>query len=250
RPGRSGSDASHPARPSLGHGMRDRSVRTALRHLSTELSSAQVGITLTTILLGYTAQPALNSLLSTAFGGTSVPTAVSSGLAGALALVLVNAFSMVCGELIPKNFALSAPLATARLVVPVQRVFTVTFKPLIAVLNGSANALLRRLGVEPREELSGARSASELASLVRRSAARGAGRGRGPPGRGGRARGARGPAAAHPDRARPPQCAGRRAGPAAHVRQRARRHGRRRRRARPPHGPLPVPRDRRGQGRR
>ncbi|HEV6954610.1 MAG TPA: hemolysin family protein [Promicromonospora sp.] len=173
RPGRSGSDASHPARPSLGHGMRDRSVRTALRHLSTELSSAQVGITLTTILLGYTAQPALNSLLSTAFGGTSVPTAVSSGLAGALALVLVNAFSMVCGELIPKNFALSAPLATARLVVPVQRVFTVTFKPLIAVLNGSANALLRRLGVEPREELSGARSASELASLVRRSAEEG-----------------------------------------------------------------------------
>src|SRR5690606_4918286 len=80
RPGRP-ADPSHPAphaaRPSLGHGMRDRSVRTALRHLSTELSSAQVGITLTTILLGYTAQPALNSLLSAAFGGTSVPTAVS-----------------------------------------------------------------------------------------------------------------------------------------------------------------------------
>lgn len=175
RPGRtgSGSASTHAARPALGHGMRDRSVRTALRHLSTELSSAQVGITLTTILLGYTAQPALNSLLSAAFGTTSVPTAVSAGLAGVLALILVNAFSMVCGELIPKNFALSAPLATARLVVPVQRVFTITFKPLIALLNGSANALLRRLGVEPREELSGARSASELASLVRRSAEEG-----------------------------------------------------------------------------
>ncbi|WP_285102606.1 hemolysin family protein [Promicromonospora sp. MEB111] len=159
--------------PAFGNGMRDRSVRTALRHLSTELSSAQVGITLTTILLGYTAQPALNSLISAAFGSTSVPTAVSAGLAGVLALILVNAFSMVCGELIPKNFALSAPLATARLVVPIQRVFTITFKPLIAVLNGSANALLRRLGVEPREELSGARSASELASLVRRSAEEG-----------------------------------------------------------------------------
>jgi CBS domain containing-hemolysin-like protein len=183
RSGRAGSDSSssapsdlrsvHAARPSLGQGVRDRSVRTALRHLSTELSSAQVGITLTTILLGYTAQPALNSLLSAAFGAASVPTAVSAGLAGVLAVVLVNVFSMVCGELIPKNFALSAPLATARLVVPVQRVFTIAFKPLIAVLNGSANALLRRLGVEPREELSGARSASELASLVRRSAEEG-----------------------------------------------------------------------------
>ncbi|GAA2218782.1 hemolysin family protein [Promicromonospora sukumoe] len=175
RPGRSRSVSStHPGAPrALGQGMRDRSVRTALRHLSTELSSAQVGITLTTILLGYTAQPALNSLISAAFGGTSVPTAVSAGISGVLALILVNLFSMLCGELIPKNFALSAPLATARVVVPVQRVFTITFKPLIAVLNGSANALLRRLGVEPREELSGARSAPELASLVRRSAEEG-----------------------------------------------------------------------------
>ncbi|MFE7507248.1 hemolysin family protein [Promicromonospora sp. NPDC057488] len=168
-----GARPAHGAQPVFGNGLRDRSVRTALRHLSTELSSAQVGITLTTILLGYTAQPALNSLISAALGNTSVPTAVSAGLAGVLALILVNAFSMVCGELIPKNFALSAPLATARVVVPVQRVFTITFKPLIAVLNGSANALLRRLGVEPREELSGARSASELASLVRRSAEEG-----------------------------------------------------------------------------
>lgn len=183
RPGRARSDSpssaspdtrsTHAARQSLGQGLRDRSVRTALRHLSTELSSAQVGITLTTILLGYTAQPALNSLLSAAFGSASVPTAVSAGLAGVLAIVLVNVFSMVCGELIPKNFALSAPLATARIVVPMQRVFTIVFKPVIAVLNGSANALLRRLGVEPREELSGARSASELASLVRRSAEEG-----------------------------------------------------------------------------
>ena len=169
----SGSRPTHAARPALGQSMRDRSVRTALRHLSTELSSAQVGITLTTILLGYTAQPALNSLLSAGFGATSVPTAVSAGLAGVLAVVLVNVFSMVCGELIPKNFALSTPLATARVVVPVQRMFTIAFKPLIAVLNGSANALLRRIGVEPREELSGARSASELASLVRRSAEEG-----------------------------------------------------------------------------
>ncbi|WP_069386657.1 hemolysin family protein [Cellulosimicrobium cellulans] len=152
---------------------RDRSVRAGLRHLSTELSSAQVGITITTILLGYTAQPALLSLVGDALGRTALGEAVAAVLAGVLALVLVNFFSMLFGELIPKNYALSAPYATARQVVPLQRQFTRLFRPVIAVLNGSANAILRRVGVEPREELSGARSASELASLVRRSAQEG-----------------------------------------------------------------------------
>jgi CBS domain containing-hemolysin-like protein len=152
---------------------RDRSVRAGLKHLSTELSSAQVGITVTTILLGYTAQPALLSLFSGAFANTRLAGGVAAVLAVVLALVVVNAFSMLFGELIPKNFALSTPHATARVAVPVQRVFTLLFRPLITVLNGSANALLRRVGVEPREELSGARSASELASLVRRSAEEG-----------------------------------------------------------------------------
>lgn len=162
-------DSPGPGRSVRRAGMRDRAVRAGLKNLSTELSSAQVGITLTTILLGYTAQPALASLLEAALGRFPMSGAVAGGLAVALALVLVNTFSMLFGELIPKNFALSVPLGTARVVMPLQRMFTTAFKPLIAVLNGSANALLRRVGVEPREELSGARSASELAYLVRRS---------------------------------------------------------------------------------
>ncbi|GAA1709609.1 hemolysin family protein [Isoptericola hypogeus] len=176
-----GADDEEGDSPSPGHApwagrppdRRDRAVRAGLKHLSTELSSAQVGITVTTILLGYTAQPALLSLFSAAFASTALGQGVAGVLAGVLALVVVNAFSMLFGELIPKNFALSAPHATARAVVPVQRVFTTLFRPVISVLNGSANALLRRVGVEPREELSGARSASELVSLVRRSAQEG-----------------------------------------------------------------------------
>ena len=176
-----GGDDEEGDSPPPGHGpsaarppdRRDRAVRAGLKHLSTELSSAQVGITVTTILLGYTAQPALLSLFSAAFAGTALGAGVASVLAGVLALLVVNAFSMLFGELIPKNFALSTPHATARAAVPVQRVFTTLFRPLISVLNGSANTLLRRMGVEPREELSGARSASELVSLVRRSAQEG-----------------------------------------------------------------------------
>ncbi|WP_200960555.1 hemolysin family protein [Oerskovia sp. Root22] len=154
-------------------GRRDRSVRAGLKHLSTELSSAQVGITITTILLGYTAQPALANLIGDALGSTALGAGAATVLAVVLALVVVNLFSMLFGELIPKNFALSLPYQTARQVVPIQRQFTKLFRPVISVLNGSANAILRRMGVEPREELSGARSASELAALVKRSAQEG-----------------------------------------------------------------------------
>jgi CBS domain containing-hemolysin-like protein len=149
---------------------RGQSVLKALRHLSTELSGAQVGITVTTILLGYTTQPAVYRLLGAPLEGPLGRTAAAF-VAGAGAVVLVNVFSMLFGELVPKNFAISHPLGTARTVAPVQRVFTIALRPLIALFNNNANALLRRFGVEPREGLSGGRSLQELASLVRRSAA-------------------------------------------------------------------------------
>lgn len=145
-------------------------VSKALGHLSTELSGAQVGITLTTILLGYTMQAAIANLLGAAFTHAPLAAAVATALAVALSLVIVNAFSMLVGELIPKNWAIADPVRVAMRVVPLQRGFTAAFRPLITVLNASANAILRRFGVEPREELSGARSAPELASLVRHSA--------------------------------------------------------------------------------
>ena len=146
------------------------SVRKALGQLSTQLSGAQVGITLTTILLGYTTQPALAALLGRLVEQAPLLAGVAGGLAATLGLLLVNGFSMVFGELVPKNLALSRPLPTARTVTPVQRAFTRALAPVIRALNGSANGLLRRFGVEPREELSGGRSAQELLSLVRRSA--------------------------------------------------------------------------------
>ncbi len=153
--------------------IRASSVRKALRQLSTQLSGAQVGITVTTILLGYTAQPALATLLTGPLDSTPLARGAATGLAAALSLIVVNVFSMIFGELVPKNAALSSPLATARAVAPLQRGFTAALRPLILLLNRSANALLRRIGVEPREELSGGRSAQELVALVRRSAAAG-----------------------------------------------------------------------------
>ena len=150
---------------------RGQSVLKALKHLSTELSGAQIGITVTTILLGYTTQPAVNRLLGSALEPTALGRAADGVVAGALTVVAVNVFSMLFGELVPKNFAISHPLGTARTVAPLQHGFTLALRPIIALFNNNANALLRRVGVEPREELSGGRSPQELASLVRRSAA-------------------------------------------------------------------------------
>lgn len=142
----------------------------ALKKLSLELSSAQVGITLTTILLGYTAQKALARMLVGPLESVGLAQAAATGIAVVAALILINAFSMLFGELVPKNFALAEPLKTAGVVAPIQSVFTTVLRPLIVGLNSSANWILGKCGITPAEELSGARSATELAALVKRSA--------------------------------------------------------------------------------
>ncbi len=145
----------------------------ALKITSTHLSSAQLGITLTTLLTGYTMEPAISSLLSGPLTAVGIPSAAVPVIATTVAIVVATLLSMILGELVPKNFALALPIATAKLVIPFQTVFTTVFKPFVALLNGTANAVIRLFGVEPKEELSGARTAEELSSLVRRSASAG-----------------------------------------------------------------------------
>ena len=137
-------------------------VRRALGRLSTLLSGAQVGITLTTVLLGYTMQAALANLLTDLMSHW-LATSMATGAAVVIALIVVNAFSMVIGELIPKNATLADPMRAAGLVAPFLMGFTTLLKPLIVLLNGAANAVLHAMGIEPAEELSGTRSAGELA---------------------------------------------------------------------------------------
>ncbi|WP_207453231.1 hemolysin family protein [Herbiconiux sp. SYSU D00978] len=146
----------------------------ALKITSTHLSSAQLGITLTTLLAGYTLEPALTSFLRPPLAAAGVPEGVIAVVSPILAVAIATLVSMILGELVPKNFALAIPRQTAKLVVPFQVLFTTVFRPFVALLNGSANVLLRAIGIEPKEELSSARTADELTSLVRRSAQEGA----------------------------------------------------------------------------
>ncbi|GAA3767825.1 hemolysin family protein [Microbacterium kribbense] len=145
----------------------------ALKKTSTHLSSAQLGITLTTLLTGFTMEPAISNLLRPVLTGWGMPEAATVPIAAIIGVSIATIVSMILGELVPKNFALALPRHTAKLVLPFQLAFTAVFRPAVIVLNDSANGVLRAVGVEPKEELSGARTASELSSLVRRSASAG-----------------------------------------------------------------------------
>ena len=152
---------------------RARSLLAALRSLSTQLSGAQVGITLTTLLLGFVMEPSLAGLLAAPLTSLGLAEGVADSVGVVLSLVVATVLSMVFGELVPKNVAIADPMATAKSVVIPLRASTVAFRPLIWALNGIANGVLRMFGVEPQEELRSARSSEELRSLVQRSAAQG-----------------------------------------------------------------------------
>ncbi|MGH3833421.1 MAG: hemolysin family protein, partial [Pseudonocardiaceae bacterium] len=152
---------------------RSRQVQRARDTLSRQLSGAQVGITLTTLLTGYLAQPAVAELLRPGLYALRVPASAVSGASLGIGLALATALSMVFGELVPQNLAISRPLRTARQVAGPLTAFSIAFQWLIWVLNGAANRIVRRLGVEPAENLRSARSPRELGSLVRSSARHG-----------------------------------------------------------------------------
>lgn len=148
-------------------------VQVALRSLSTQLSAAQVGITVTNLSIGFIAEPSIARLIDGPLEGLGVSGAAATGASLTIALILATGFTMVFGELVPKNLALAEPLATARAVQRFMRLWTRATRIVVRFMNGTANAILRRVGIEPQEELSSARSPAELGSLVRRSAQQG-----------------------------------------------------------------------------
>jgi len=148
-------------------------VLVALRSLSTQLSGAQVGITVTNLAIGFLAEPSISSLLEGPLKDLGLADGAVTAVAATLGLVLATFATMILGELVPKNVAISLPLATAKFTQASQRGFTTAMWLPIRLLNGSANALVRSFGVEPQEELRSARSSAELSSLARRSASEG-----------------------------------------------------------------------------
>ena len=145
----------------------------AVKRTSTHLSAAQLGITLTTLLTGFLAEPAISSLLSPWLTSLGLGEDGVTVVGAVIALTIATLVSFLFGELVPKNMALSVPVATLKAVAIFQIAFTYLFYFIIVFLNNTGNFFVRRFGVEPKEELSAARSAEELSSLVMRSASLG-----------------------------------------------------------------------------
>ena len=161
------------ARQSRGERGLSNTIR-ALKQTSTHLSGAQLGITLTTMLTGFLAEPSLTHLLSPTLTSWGVGESSVEPIALGVSMLLATVFSTLVGELIPKKLALTLPLEVNKFVVVFQLIFTWIFGWMIWALNRTGDRVVRMFGIEPKEELSSSRTAEELASLVRRSAEEGA----------------------------------------------------------------------------
>ncbi|MFE1205248.1 hemolysin family protein [Streptomyces sp. NPDC058762] len=150
------------------------SALKGVRNLTFQLSGAQLGITVTNLVVGMLAEPSVAALISGPLEDLGMSRSAASSLALVLGTALSTVFLMIVGELVPKNWAISSPLAVAKRVGGPQRWFSTAFRPFITHLNNTANRVVRRFGVEPAEELASARGPQELAALARHSAKEGA----------------------------------------------------------------------------
>ncbi|MDQ0954218.1 CBS domain containing-hemolysin-like protein [Streptomyces phaeochromogenes] len=146
----------------------------AVRNLTFQLSGAQLGITVTNLVVGMLAEPSVAKLIAGPLEAAGVPESASSSVALIIGTALSTVFLMVVGELVPKNWAISSPLAVAKRVATPQRWFSSLFRPFITHLNNTANRVVRLFGIEPAEELASARGPQELVALARHSAKQGA----------------------------------------------------------------------------
>ncbi|MEU9367931.1 hemolysin family protein [Streptomyces avermitilis] len=146
----------------------------AARNLTFQLSGAQLGITVTNLVVGMLSESSIAKLIAGPLESIGVSPSVSHSVALVIGTALSTVFLMVVGELVPKNWAISSPLAVAKRVGTPQRLFSAAFRPFITHLNNTANHVVRRFGLEPAEELASARGPQELVALARHSAKAGA----------------------------------------------------------------------------
>lgn len=146
----------------------------AARNLTFQLSGAQLGITVTNLVVGMLSESSIAKLIAGPLESLGVSSSASRSVALVIGTALSTVFLMVVGELVPKNWAISSPLAVAKRVATPQRWFSGAFRPFITHLNNTANRVVRVFGLEPAEELASARGPQELVALARHSAKQGA----------------------------------------------------------------------------
>ncbi len=156
------------ARAADGDATADRALGVT-RQTSFMLSGAQLGITVTGLLVGYVAEPLIGQAVGTALGGVSVPQAVGVGIGTVAALVLATGLQMVLGELFPKNLAIARPEPVALWLARSTRLYLSAFGWLIRIFDASSNLLLRALRIEPVHDVEHSATARDLEHIVAES---------------------------------------------------------------------------------
>ncbi|MGW9447397.1 hemolysin family protein [Streptomyces sp. NPDC055632] len=137
-----------------------------LERLSFMLSGAQLGITVTGLVVGFLAEPSVSALLRPLLEGTGLSGGAVSAISVVLAFVLATVLQMVLGELAPKNLALAVPERLAKSLAPSTLLYLKVVGPVVHVFDGAANKLLRKVGIEPVEELHHGATLEELSHLI------------------------------------------------------------------------------------
>nr|WP_309225735.1 hemolysin family protein [Quadrisphaera sp. INWT6] len=153
------------ARAADGDATADRALGVT-RQTSFMLSGAQLGITVTGLLVGYVAEPLIGQAVGTALGGVSVPQAVGVGIGTAAALLLATGLQMVLGELFPKNLAIARPEPVALWLARSTRLYLSAFGWLIRIFDASSNLLLKALRIEPVHDVEHSATARDLEHIV------------------------------------------------------------------------------------
>ncbi|BBZ39621.1 hemolysin family protein [Mycobacterium conspicuum] len=148
-------------------------VIRAGEQLSSMLAGAQLGVTVASILLGRIGEAAVADLLRESFALTRMHPALAHSLAFAIALAIVVTLHVLLGEMVPKNIALAGPERTAMLLVPPYLAYVRIARPFIGFYNQCANAVLRGLRVEPKDELDSTVSPAQLSEMIAESVSEG-----------------------------------------------------------------------------
>lgn len=141
----------------------------AVENVTSAMAAAQLGITICSIGLGAVSEPAIAHLIEPGFEALGVPHALVHPFAFTIALGLVVFLHVVYGEMVPKNLALVGPERASLVLGPVMLFFVAVLRPFVWSLNGLANAFIRLVGVEPRDEVASTYNHDEVAGLVEES---------------------------------------------------------------------------------
>ncbi|HEY8981797.1 MAG TPA: hemolysin family protein [Streptomyces sp.] len=139
---------------------------TVLERLSFMLSGAQLGITVTGLVVGFIAEPSVSALLKPLLTDIGVPEGAVGGISVVLAFVLATVVQMVIGELAPKNLAIAVPERLAKALAGSTLSYLKVAGPVVRVFDGAADRLLRKAGIEPVEELHHGATLEELGHLI------------------------------------------------------------------------------------